>query len=196
MARSFFLLLIVYPVFVFSSFSIAADKQSWKVRAGDSLDSIAMTLEIPKEEIRKHNPGIQEVSLQIGQKLNLPLQSYEETRALEQDRARKAARIVTLERANSDLEKNLASVESQLRWQPVWFWGFWVCFGIIAFIGAGAYWIFRQTHPRVFDEPHDRSLGDLRESQMRVRSFPREDEGVRGGRIRWEPALKRAHAHR
>ena len=196
MARSFFLLFIVYPVFVLSSFCIAADKPSWKVRAGDSLDSIAMTLEIPKEEIRKHNPGIQEVNLQIGQKLNLPLQSYEETKALEQDRVRKAERIVTLERANSDLEKNLASVESQLRWHLVWFWGFWVCFGIIAFIAAGACWIFRQTNPRVFDEPHDRSLGDLRESQMRVRSFPREDEDVRGGRIRWQPALKRAHAHR
>jgi len=191
--RSFFLSFILYSLFVASSLS-AAENQSWVLRPGDSLETIAATLEIPQDEIRKHNPGIRDSSLQIGQKLNLPLQSYAASRALLEDRARKGERIAALEKANGDLEKNLASAESQLRWQPLWFWGFWICFGIVAFIVGGAFWIFRQTHPKVFEQPHDRTLGDLRQSQMRVRSFARDEEEAPGYGIEWHPP--RVHAHR
>ena len=195
MNRGFFLSFILYSLFVASSLS-AAESQSWTLRPGDSLETIAATLEIPAEEIRKHNPGIRDSNLQIGQKLTLPLQSYEGSKALQDDRARKGERIAMLEKTNSDLETQLASAASQLRWQPLWFWGFWICFGIVAFVAGGAFWIFRQTHPKVFEEPHDRSLGDLRESQMRLRSFPREDEDAAGYGLEWQPPLKRAHAHR
>jgi hypothetical protein len=70
-------------------------------------------------------------------------------------------------------------VESRLRWHPVWFWGFWLCFAIIGFIVSAFYWIFRQTHPQVFEQPHERSISDLRRSQLRVRStFPHDENGV------------------
>ena len=168
-----FLLFIVYSLFVASPMATSADSQTWKVRPGDNLDIIATTLEIPKEEIKKHNPGVLESNLQIGQKLKLPLRSYLESKTLEQELAKNNHRVGKLERKSSDLEKQIASAESQLRWHPFWLWGFWICFGIIAFIVAGAYWIFRQTHPQVFKQPHDRSIRDLRESQIRVRSsFP------------------------
>ena len=174
-----------------------AESQSWKVRPGDTLEIIATTLEIPKEEINKHNPGVSESNLQIGQKLKLPLRSYVESKALEEELGKKDARIGELEKLSSDLEKKIASTESQLVWHPIWFWGFWIFFGIIAFIVSGAYWIFRQTHPRVFEQPHDRSIRDLRESQIRVRSsFPHDEESAsnRGGQ--WHPSLKRLPAHR
>ncbi len=173
-----------------------AGSQIWKVRPGDNLEIIAATLEIPQDEIKNNNPGVLESNLQIGQKLKLPLRSYVETKPLEEELGKKDARIGTLEKTSSDLEKRIASAESQLAWQPIWLWGFWICFGIIAFIAAGAYWVFRQTHPRVFEQPHDRSIKDLRESQIRARSTsPYDEEGAssRGGR--WQPSLKRL-AHR
>jgi LysM domain len=166
----FFLLFILYSLFVASPMPAAAESQTWKVRPGDNLDIIATTLEIPREEIKKHNPGVLESNLQINQKLKLPLRSYLESKTLEEELGKKDDRIGELERKSGDLEKKMVSAESQLRWHPIWLWGFWICFGIIAFIASGAYWIFRQTHPRVFEQPHDRSIRDLRESQIRVRS--------------------------
>lgn len=170
MERILFLLFILPSLFVALPMSAAAESQSWKVRPGDNLDIIATTLEIPKEEIKKHNPATLEANLQIGQKLKLPLRSYVESKTLEEELGRKDERIGALERKTSDLEKKVASAESQLRWHPIWLWGFWICFGIIAFIVCGAYWIFRQTHPRVFEQSHEWSIRDLRESQIRVRS--------------------------
>jgi hypothetical protein len=188
------LLFILYSLFIASPMLAAAENQTWKVRPGDNLDIIATTLEIPKEEIRNHNPGVLESNLQIGQKLKLPLRSYVESKTLEEELGKKDARIGNLERKHSDLEKKIASAESQLGWHPIWLWGFWICFGIIAFIASGAYWIFRQTHPRVFEQPHERSIRDLRQSQIRVRSsFPGAEQGVRG---QWQPSLKRLPAHR
>ncbi len=165
-----FPLFILYSVFVALPMSAAAENQTWKIRPGDNLDIIAATLEVPKEEIKKHNPGLLEGNLQIGQQLKLPLRSYVESKTLEEELAKKDARIGDLERKNSNLEKTAAKAKSQLAWHPIWFWGFWICFGVIAFIASGAYWIFRQTHPRVFKEPRDRSIRDLRESQIRMRS--------------------------
>jgi hypothetical protein len=195
MNRGFFLSFILYSLFVASSLS-AAESQSWTLRPGDSLETIAAALEIPQEEIRKHNPGIRDSNLQIGQKLTLPLQSYQASKALQDDRSRKGERIAMLETANDDLKRQVASAESQLRWQPLWFWGFWICFGIVAFVAGGAFWIFRQTHPKVFEEPRDRTVGDLRESQLRLRSFPREDKDAAGYGMEWHAPLKRVHAHR
>jgi LysM repeat protein len=197
MERILFLLFIFYSLFVASPMLAAAGSQTWKVRAGDNLEIIATTLEIPKEDIKNHNPGVLENNLQIGHKLKLPLRSYVESKTLEEELSKKDARIGKLENKSSDLEKQIASAESQLAWYPIWLWGFWICFGIIAFIASGAYWIFRQTHPRVFEQPHDRSIRDLRESQTRVRSsFPHDEDGAssRGGQ--WQPSLKRLAAHR
>src|SRR6266568_9282740 len=185
-----FLTFILYSLFVASLLPAAAESQTWKVRPGDNLDIIATTLEIPKEEIKKHNPGVLESNLQIGQKLKLPLHSYVESKTLEEELSKKDERIGKFERKNGDLEKKIASAESQLRWHPLWLWGFWICFGIIAFIVSGTYWIFRQTHPRVFEQPHDRSIRDLKESQMRVRSFPHEEEGASSHGVQWHPPLK------
>ena len=197
MERILFLLFILHSLFVASPMSAAAESQTWKVRPGDNLDIIATTLEIPKEEIKKHNPEILETNLQIGQKLKLPLRSYVESKALEDELGKKDARIGKLERESSDLEKNIAIAESQLAWHPIWLWGFWISFGIITFIVSGAYWIFRQTHPRVFEQPHDRSIRDLRESQIRARSsFPYDEEGASGRRGLWQPSLKRFQTHR
>jgi LysM repeat protein len=196
MQRVLFLLFILYSLFVVSTMPAAAESQTWKVRPGDNLDIIATTLEIPKEEIKKHNPGVLESNFQIGQKLKLPLRSYLESKPLEEELGKKDERIGKLESKSSDLEKKIASAESQLRWHPIWLWGFWICFGIIAFIVSGAYWIFRQTHPRVFEQPHDRSIRDLKESQMRVRSFPHEEEGASSHGVQWHPPLKRVPAHR
>ena len=197
MERILFLLFIFYSLFVVSPMLAAAGSQTWKVRAGDNLEIIATTLEIPKEEIKNHNPGVLENNLQIGHKLKLPLRSYVESKTLEEELSKKDARIGKLESKSSDLEKQIASAESQLAWHPVWLWGFWICFGILAFIASGAYWIFRQTHPRVFEQTHNRSIRDLRESQTRVRSsFPHDEDGAssRGGQ--WQPSLKRLAAHR
>ena len=197
MERIFFLLFILYSLFVASHTLAAAGSQTWKIRPGDNLEIIATTLEIPKEEIKNHNPEVVESNLQIGQKLKLPLRSYVESKTLEEELGKKDARIGKLEKTSSDLEKRIASAESQLAWHPIWLWGFWISFGIITFIVSGAYWIFRQTHPRVFEQPHDRSIRDLRKSQIRVRSsFPQDEEGAssRGGR--WQPSLKRLPAHR
>jgi hypothetical protein len=196
MEKIFFLLFILHSLLVASSMSAAAESQTWKVRPGDNLDIIATALEIPKEEIKKNNPEILETNLQIGQKLKLPFRSYVESKKLEDELGKKDARIAMLERKGSDLEKKIAIAESQLAWHPIWFWGFWIYFGIIAFIVSGAYWIFRQTHPRVFEQPHDRSIRDLKESQIRARStFPSEEEGPssRGGL--WQPSLKRLSTH-
>jgi LysM repeat protein len=197
MKRTLFLSFILYSVFVASPMPVAAESQTWKVRLGDNLDIIATTLEIPREEIKTHNPGVLENNLQIGQKLKLPLRSYLESKTLEEELGKKDERIGKLESKSSDLEKKIASAESQLAWHPIWLWGFWISFGIIAFIVSGAYWIFRQTHPRVFEQPHDRSIGDLRENEIRVRSsFPHDEEGAssRGGQ--WQLSLKRLPAHR
>jgi LysM repeat protein len=192
MERILFLLFILYYLFVASPMPAAAESQTWKVRPDDNLDIIATTLEIPTEEIKKHNPGVLETNLQIGQKLKLPLRSYVESKTLEEELGKKDARIGKLERKSSDLEKEIASAESQLAWHPIWLWGFWLSFGIIAFIVSGAYWIFRQTHPRVFEQPHDRSIGDLRESQIRVRaSFPQSEEGANSRAGQWQLSLKR-----
>ena len=89
--------------------SAAAESQTWKVRPGDNLDIIATTLEIPKEEIKKHNPGILESNFQIGQKLKLPLRSYLESKPLEEELGKKDERIGKLESKGSDLEKKIAS---------------------------------------------------------------------------------------
>ena len=196
MERILFLLFILYSLFVASPMPAAAESQTWMVRPGDNLDIIATTLEIPKEEIKKHNPGVLESNLQIGQKLNLPLRSYVESKTLEENLGKKDARFEKLERKSSDLEKKLASVESQLAWHPIWFWGFWIAFGIIAFIVSGASWIFHQTHPRVFEQPYGRSMRDLRESQIKIRSsFPHDEEGARSRGGQWQPSLKRLPAH-
>jgi LysM domain len=195
MKRIFFLF-ILYSLFVVSPVPAAAESQTWKVRPGDTLDIIAATLEIPKEEIKKYNPGLVETNLRIDQKLNLPFRSFVESKTLEGELAKRDAQIGDLERKNSKLEETVASAESQLSWHPIWFWGFWLCFGILAFIAAGAYWIFRQTHPRVFEPERDRSIRDLRDSQKRLRSsFPNEEESVGSGGRRWRP-LKRIPAHR
>jgi LysM repeat protein len=196
MQRILFHSFILYFLFVASPMLAAAESQTWKVRPGDNLDIIATTLEIPKEEIKTHNPEVLENNLQIGQKLKLPLRSYLESKALEEELGKKDERIGNLESKTTDLAKKIANAESQLAWQPIWLWGFWICFSIIAFIASGAYWIFRQTHPRVFEQPHDRSIKDLRKSQLRVRSsFPyEEDASSRGGQ--WQPSLKRLPAHR
>jgi LysM repeat protein len=197
MGRILFFLFILESLFVGSAILAIAESQSWKVRTGDNLDVIATTLEIPKEEIKKQNPQISETNLQVGQKLKLPLRSYVESKTLEQELRKKDARIVMLERNTSDLEKKVASAESQLRWQPIWLWGFWICFGIIAFIISAAYWIFRQTHPQVFEQPHERSIRDLRDSQIRVRSsFPDEEDGAGNHGRQWQPSWKRLSAHR
>jgi LysM domain-containing protein len=197
MDRILFLLFILYSLFVASPMPAAAESQTWKVRPDDNLDIIATTLEIPKEEIKKHNPGVSESNLQIGQKLKLPLRSYVESKTLGEELGKKDERIGKLESQNSDLEKKIASAGSQLAWQPIWLWGFWICFGIIAFIVSGAYWIFRQTHPRIFEQPHDRSIGDLRESEIRVRSsFPHDEEGANSRVGQWQLPLKRLPAHR
>src|SRR5438128_142732 len=187
-----FLTFILYSLFVAFSMLAVAESQTWKVRAGDNLDVIATTLEIPKEEIKKHNPSVLENNLQVGQKLKLPLPSYLESKTQERELSEKDERIAKLESRNSDLERKIASTESQLRWHPIWLWGFWICFGIIAFIGSGAYWIFRQTHPRVFEQPHDRSIRDLRESQRRARSsFSYEEQGASTRAGQWQLPLKR-----
>ena len=119
MQRILFLLFILYSLFVVSTMP-AAESQTWKVRPGDNLDIIATTLEIPKEEIKKHNPGVLESNFQIGQKLKLPLRSYLESKSLEEELGKKDERIGKLESKSSDLEKKIASAESQLRWHPVW----------------------------------------------------------------------------
>ena len=184
MNKTSFILFFLYSLFVASPLSAAAESQTWKVRPGDNLDVIATTLEIPKEEIKKHNPGVLESNLQIDQKLKLPLHSYVESKTLQEELSKKDERIGTLERKNGDLEKQIASAESQLRLHPIWLWGFWICFGIIAFIVSGAYWIFRQTHPRVFEQPHDYvfSLGHTRRNRQACtrwlcsdRDWPRAD---------------------
>lgn len=192
MERILFLLFILYSFFVASAMPAAAESQTWKVRPGDNLDIIATTLEIPKEEIKNHNAGVLESNLQIGQKLKLPFRSYVESKTLEEKLGKKDARIGKLESKSSDLEKKIAGAESQLAWHPIWLWGFWISFGILAFIVSGAYWIFRQTHPRVFEQPHDRSIGDLRENEIRVRSsFPHDEEGANSGGGQWQLSLKR-----
>jgi LysM repeat protein len=194
MERIIFLLFILYSLFVASSMPAAAENQTWKVRPSDNLEMIATALEIPIEEIKRNNPRVLESNLQIGQKLKLPLRSYVESKTLEEELGKKDAQIGKLERKSSDLEKKIASAESQLAWHPIWLWGFWISFGIIAFIVSGAYWIFRKTHPRVFEQPHDRSIIDLRESQIRMRSsFPPDEEGAssRGGQ--WQLPLRFPH---
>jgi LysM repeat protein len=197
MKRTFFLSFILYSLFVASPLPAAAESQTWKVRPGDNLEIIATTLEIPREEINKQNPGVSENNLQIGQKLKLPLRSYLESKTLEEELGKKNERIGKLESKSSDLEKQIARAESQLAWHPIWLWGFWICFNIIAFIASGAYWIFRQTHPRVFEEPPDRSIRDLKESQIRVRSsFPHDEEDASSRAGQWQPSLKRLPAHR
>jgi LysM domain len=193
--RIIFLLFILQSLFVAAPMLAAAESQGWKVRPGDNLDIIAATLEIPKEEIKKHNPEVSETNLQVGRKLKLPLSSYGESKTLEEQLGKKDIQIEALEKKTGDLEKQVASAESQLRWQPIWFWGFWLCFGINAFIASGAYWIFRQTHPQVIEQSHERSIRDLRESQVRVRSsFPYEEDAS-NRRREWQPSGKRLNAH-
>jgi hypothetical protein len=174
--------------------SATAENQFWTVRPGDNLDMIASTLELSKQEIKKQNPGILESNLQVGQKLKLPFRAYAESKALEQELDNRAQQIRELESKKSDLANQLATVEAQLRWHPIWLWGFWICFGILAFIVGSAYWIFRQTHPRVF-EPHDRSVSDLRESQRRLRTGFTQEDAV-NSQDQWRPSFNRLHAHR
>src|SRR6185503_3706946 len=131
MERFLFLLFILYSLFVASAMSAAAESQTWKIRPGDNLDIVATALEIPKEEIKKHNQAVLETNLQIGQKLKLPLRSYVESKTLEEELGKKDARVGELERKSSDLDKKLAIAESQLAWHPIWLWGFWISFGII-----------------------------------------------------------------
>ena len=190
-----FLLAAVICSLLATGVSAAAESQTWTVRAGDNLDMIASTLEISKQEIKKQNPGISESNLQIGQKIKLPLRAYGESKAMDEELGRREQRIRELEGKNSDLEDSVAEAESQLRWYPIWLWGFWVCFGVLAFIFGGAYWIFRQTHPRVF-EPHDRSLRDLKESQIRLRTGFAQEYDTGNDHHQWRPLFDRLHAHR
>jgi len=122
MKYSLFLGFILYSIFVVSPLPAAAENQTWKLRPGDNLDTIATTLEIPRDEIKKHNPGILENNLQIDQKLKLPLRSYLESKTLEEELSKKDGWIEQLQSKNSDLEKSLASAESQLYWHPLWLW--------------------------------------------------------------------------
>jgi LysM domain-containing protein len=193
--QKFYLLGALICCLLSSRISSAAESQTWTVRAGDNLDIIASTLEIAKQEIKKQNPGILESNLQVGQKLKLPLRTYIETKALEEELGRRDQRIRELENKNSVLENSVAKAEAQLRWYPIWLWGFWLCFGILAFIFGGAYWIFRQTHPRVL-EPHDRSLRDLKESQTRLRTGFAQEDDIGSHRGQWHPSFNRLHAHR
>jgi LysM repeat protein len=193
MKSTLFLSFILYSLSVTSA--TPAENQTWKVRPGDTFDIIATTLEIPGEEIKKLNPGVSENTLQIGQKLKLPLRSYLENTTLEKQLGKQHERIANLERDSSELERQIVNAESQLFWHPLWFWGFWICFGIVAFIVCGAYWIFRETHPRVFEQPHDRSIKDLRESQTRMRStFPDEEQSASSGAGPWVPLKRFPHA--
>jgi hypothetical protein len=192
MERILFLFSILCSLFVASPMLAAAGSQTWKVRPGDNLEIIAMTLEIATEDIQAYNPGLLQGNLRVGQKLKLPLRSYAESKALEEELGNKNERIRTLEKASSDLEKTIASAESRLAWYPILFWGFCLAFGIIAFIVSGAYWIFRQTHPQVFDQPYERSIRDLRESQTRLRSsFPQDEAGGSSRVAHWQRSLKR-----
>ena len=197
MERIIFLLFLLYSLLIASHSSMAAESQTWKVRPGDNLDIIATTLEIPKEAVKKMNPGILETNLHIGQKLKLPLRPYVEGKALEEELKKKDSRIEMLESKSGDLEEKFARAEVQLAWYPIWLWGFWIFFGIVGFIAAGLYWICRQTHPRVLERAHDRSVRDLRESQIRVRSsFPLDEEGASRRRGLWQPSLRRLPTHR
>jgi LysM repeat protein len=191
MDRFLFRLFILSFLFCALPKLAAAESQFWKVRPGDNFEIIAMTLEIPKEEIKTLNPGVLDSNVQIGQKLKLPLRAYEESKKLEAELGVSAARIGKLEKDSADLQIKIASAESRLLWQPIWFWGFWMFCAILAFIVVGAYWLFRQTHPQVFEQPHERSLRDLQESQTRVRSTLPRDEEAASDRIRWQPSLKR-----
>ena len=193
MERILFVFFMLSLVLVAPSTPAAAGNQSWKVRSGDTLETIATTLDIPNEEIKKLNPGVSESNLQIGQQLKLPLRSYPESRRLEDELGKTAAQVGRLEQQRSDLAMRIAGAEAQLLWHPVWLWGFWLCFGVIAFIAGGAYWIFRQTHPRVFAQPRERTIRDLQVSQTRVRStFPHDDEETAGSHSgHWHPSLKR-----
>jgi LysM repeat protein len=195
MNRPLFLIFVGYSLFVVSPTSAAADNQIWQVRAGDTLEIITMTLQIPKEEIKKHNPGVLENNIQIGQKLKLPLSHYLESKTLQEELNKKDGRIGKLESTSSDLERRLANAESRLRWHPVWLWGFWICFGVLAFVAYGVHWIFRQTHPQVFEQPHERSIGDIKESEKRARPpFPYEEQGASIGRGQWQLSLRFPHA--
>jgi hypothetical protein len=185
-----FFLFALYSLLLASPMIAAAENQSWTVRPGDNFEIISTTLEIPKEEIKRQNPGISETNLQISQKLKLPFVSYAESKRLQQAVGEKDARIGDLENRSGDLEKKVARAEAQLLWYPVWLWGFWICFSIIALIVAGAYWIFRQTHPRVFDQPHERSIRDMKESQTRRSSFLYDEQDARSGG-QWHSPLKR-----
>jgi murein DD-endopeptidase MepM/ murein hydrolase activator NlpD len=190
-----FLFVAVICSLLATAISASAESQTWTVRAGDNLDMIASTLEIPKQEIKKLNPGISESNLQISQKIELPFRDYAESKAIDEELGRREQRIRELEGKNSDLENSVIEAESQLRWHPIWLWGFWACFGALAFIFGGAYWIFRETHPRVF-EPHDRSLTDLRESQLRLRTGFAQEYDTGNDRDQWRPSFDRLHAHR
>jgi hypothetical protein len=191
MRRSVVLLFILSSLLVASPMSAAAGSQTWKVRPGDNLETISATLEISGEEIKKHNPGVLENNLQIGQKVKLPLRSFAESKALEERLTVQDTRIRELEKGTNDLERQIASSESQLVWHPIWLWGFWICFSVIAFIAFGAYWLFRQTHPQVFEQPHERSIRDLQKTQVRVRSFPYDEQGAGGSGGHWQPSFKR-----
>lgn len=186
-----FFLFVGYFLFVASPTIAAAENQTWTVRPGDNLEIISSTLEIPKEEIKKNNPDILETNLQIGQKLRLPFVSYVESKRLEQGLREKDARIVQLESDSNDLAKKVASAEARVLWYPVWFWGFWISFSVVVLIAAGAYWIFRQTHPRVFDQAQERSIRDLRESQIRRSAFLYDDQAEPSQEGQWQPPMKR-----
>lgn len=190
-----FLFVAVICSLLATAISASAESQTWTVRAGDNLDMIASTLEIPKQEIKKLNPGISESNLQISQKIELPFRDYAESKTIDEELGRREQRIRELEGKNSDLENSVIEAESQLRWHPIWLWGFWACFGALAFIFGGAYWIFRETHPRVF-EPHDRSLTDLRESQLRLRTGFAQGYDTGNDHDQWRPSFDRLHAHR
>lgn len=196
MKRNLLVLLAHSSLLLASPTFADAASQTWRLRAGDSLETIAATLEIPQEEIKRHNPGILENNLQIGQRLKLPLRTFSESKTLEERLAVQQTRIAALEKNTRDLERQVASAEAQLVWHPVWLWGFWLCFGVLAFIAGGAYWLFRQTHPQVFEEPRERSISDLRQSQIRTRSFPYDEEveeSSDGGH--WQP-LRHATGNR
>src|ERR1044072_1611622 len=97
-----FLFVVVICSLLATGISAAAESQPWMVRAGVNLYMIASTLEFPKQEIKKQNPGISESNLQIGQKIKLPLRAYAESKAMDEEFGRREQRIRELEGKNSD----------------------------------------------------------------------------------------------
>lgn len=163
------------------------------MRSGDTLETIATTLDIPNEEIKKLHPRVSENNRQIGQQLKLPLRSYAESKRPAGQLGKTVGQVGRLEQQRNDLAIRIACAEAQTLWHPDWLRGFWICFSVIAFLAGGAYWIFRQTHLQVFEQPCERTFNDLQQSQTRIRStFPDDEKEAAGSHSgHWCPSLNR-----